>query len=164
MTGRTETQLEIFLSEINRDWKLSVIEEKALSSILNLFLAGDLHTVSQVWHCATGDTENLLKEIGSSDVTRFAERHLGMVHEDYCDDCEECGELSDYDDKEIIAEFYGRELERFGVNDIITESNLAELTDNFLSADFYHREYILSCSRESDLNTRLANFSQKHLK
>ena len=83
------------------------------------------------------------------------------------DDSEEPKNIKEFTEDELL-----NECDRRGLNwdedrvehDIVTQSQLDELVSNFLSADFNTRKFILSCSENSDINTKLANFAEKYLK
>jgi hypothetical protein len=57
---------------------------------------------------------------------------------------------------------YGSDYENVKLN-IVEQEQLSSLIDNFLSADFETRKFILSCSEDSDLNNKLSNFAEKYL-
>jgi len=39
MTNKKQTELEVFKEEIDREWKLSIVEMERLDALLNLLLA-----------------------------------------------------------------------------------------------------------------------------
>ena len=146
MTNRTETQLEIFLSEINRDWKLNLIEEELLEDVLNLILSGENKRIEQINHLLNEDIEDLLESLDDSySIARYAERQLGMIPEQDIEECE-CKELSDYDDDDLLDECASRGLnvEDYSTTDIVTESNLVEMTELFLSFSAQKQNEILN--------------------
>lgn len=150
MTQRTNKHIETFIEDIDRVWNLSLVENELLETIFNLILAGKTKEIADVLNFYSSEEwENLLKEIPKEEVEYYAQRFLNLLSDDDIEDCEKCKSLEDYNDDDIMDEFYGRELERFGNfrEDIVTQMQIKELVSNFLSTDFETRSKMLEYGR-----------------
>jgi len=146
MVIRKEKDVEKLLKAVDKIWQLNLNEDELLETVFNLILAGKTKEIVDVLNFYTSEEwENLLKEIPKKEVEYYAQRFLNLLSEDDIEDCEKCKGLKDYSDDDIMDEFYGRELERFGNfrEDIVTQMQIKELVSNFLSADFEKRKKML---------------------
>jgi len=143
MTNRKQIELDRFKEEIDREWKLSIVEQEVLDSFLNLFLAEKNTEIKKVEHLLNDETEELLELLNDKEIMNYAEFNLGMIEED---DVEECKDLEDYSDRELSDEFFNRELGKFthGRFDITSQSQLEEMTELFLEADLNKRQEIIN--------------------
>ena len=132
MVNRREKQLQEFKELINRDWQLSLDEDEFLDSVLNLLLSRETRKAAEIVNFFYAEQwEDLLELIPENPIKNYAEFHYDMIDEGDCD-CDEEKTLEDFDDWDIKEEYS----ERFGTKealDIITEMNLSEMTDLFLS-------------------------------
>ena len=132
MTNRKPKQLQEFKELINRDWQLSLDEDEFLDSVLNLLLSRETRKAAEIVNFFYAEQwEDLLELIPENPIKNYAEFHYDMIDEGDCD-CDEEKTLEDFDDWDIKEEYS----ERFGTKealDIITEMNLSEMTDLFLS-------------------------------
>ena len=132
MVNRKEKQLQEFKELINRDWQLSLDEDEFLDSVLNLLLSRETKKAAEIVNFFYAEQwEDLLELIPENPIKNYAEFHYDMIDEGDCD-CDEEKTLEDFDDWDIKEEYS----ERFGTKealDIITEMNLSEMTDLFLS-------------------------------
>ena len=132
MVNRREKQLQEFKELINRDWQLSLDEDEFLDSVLNLLLSRETKKAAEIVNFFYAEQwEDLLELIPENPIKNYAEFHYDMIDEGDCNRDEE-KTLEDFDDWDIKEEYS----ERFGTKealDIITEMNLSEMTDLFLS-------------------------------
>ena len=132
MTNRTNKKVEEFKELINRDWQLTLDEDEFLDSVLNLLLSRETKKAAEIVNFFYAEQwEDLLELIPENPIKNYAEFHYDMIDEGDCD-CDEEKTLEDFDDWDIKEEYS----ERFGTKealDIITEMNLSEMTDLFLS-------------------------------
>ena len=132
MTNRKPKQLQEFKELINRDWQLSLDEDEFLDSVLNLLLSRETKKAAEIVNFFYSEEwDSLLELIPENPIKNYAEFHYDMIDEGDCD-CDEEKTLEDFDDWDIKEEYS----ERFGTKealDIITEMNLSEMTDLFLS-------------------------------
>ena len=132
MVNRKEKQLQEFKELINRDWQLSLDEDEFLDSVLNLLLSRETKKAAEIVNFFYAEQwEYLLELIPENPIKNYAEFHYDMIDEGDCN-CDEEKTLEDFDDWDIKEEYS----ERFGTKealDIITEMNLSEMTDLFLS-------------------------------
>ena len=161
MTNRKTKQKEQWIEEISKEWELSINESEFLEDCLDLIQYRDAVTVAQklLNFYFENEWDNLLEMIPANAVKNYAEMEFDLIDVDDCD-CEEEKTLDDFDDDEIEAEYSYRGLGRSEKLDIVTDSQLEELTSKFLAADFSTRQSILSCVDGSDLNNKLANFAK----
>ena len=72
MTNRKQIELDRFKEEIDRVWKLSIVEQDVLCSFLNLFLAGKNTEIKKVEHLLNDETEELLEMLNDRIVLDYA--------------------------------------------------------------------------------------------
>jgi len=155
MINRKQVELDRFKEDINRVWKLSIVEQEVLESFLELFLAGKNHEIKKVEHLLNDETEELLKLLNDREVLDYAidlggfiasDDESGLV--DALDDLKyDFSEKLDLDEHIEIVEDHGYNVTELRVKhqaDIVTQSQLEELTDLFLSADFNKRQEIIN--------------------
>lgn len=155
MILRKQIELDRFKKEINRVWSLSVIEDKALDSFLNLFLAGENAKIKQIKHLLNDETEELLTTLIDREVINYVTDNWEFIAsnderglEDALDDLNfnwidkvDCDDMVDYLEKRG----YSVEEESNDENyDIITDMQLEEMTELFLSADNNKREEVIN--------------------
>jgi len=157
MINRKQIELDRFKEEIDRVWKLSIVEQEVLESFLELFLAGKNHEIKKVEHLLNDETEELLKLLNDREVLDYAIDLGGFIASDDESGLEEALDdlkfnwIEKVTDTDMI-----KSLEDDGWNvtmddfyprhqaDIITQSQLEELTDLFLSADLNKRQEIIN--------------------
>jgi hypothetical protein len=162
MVIRKEKDVEKLLKAVDKIWQLNLNEDELLETVFNLILAGKTKETADVLNFYTSEEwENLLLKIPKEEVKSFSRFWLKMIDED---DIEDDLTLKDFRDEDIKREYNSRGLGKKEEYDIVTQSQLDELVSNFISADFNTRKFILSCSENSDINTKLANFAEKYLK
>ena len=129
MTNRTNKQLEDFKELINRDWQLSLDEDEFLDSVLNLLLARETKKAAEIVNFFYSEEwESLLDMIPDYCISNYASFNLNMIEEGDC----EVKSLEDFDDDEIKEEYF----DRFDIvhsSDIVTDMNLEEMSELFLS-------------------------------
>ena len=130
MVNRKEKQLQEFKELINRDWQLSLDEDEFLDSVLNLLLSRETKKAAEIVNFFYSEEwESLLELIPEYPIKNYAEFHYDMVEED--DIIEK--KLCEFDDEEVLEECDERGLSKIESADIVTEMNLSEMTDLFLS-------------------------------
>lgn len=130
MVNRREKQLQEFKELINRDWQLSLDEMEFLDSVLNLLLSRETKKAAEIVNFFYAEQwEDLLELIPEYPIKNYAEFHYDMVEED--DIIEK--KLCEFDDEELLEECDERGLSKIESADIVTEMNLSEMTDLFLS-------------------------------
>ena len=129
MVNRREKQLQEFKELINRDWQLSLDEDEFLDSVLNLLLSRETKKASEIVNFFYSEEwENLLELIPDYYISNYASFNLNMIEEGDC----EVKSLEDFDDDEIKEEYF----DRFDIvhsGDIVTDMNLEEMSELFLS-------------------------------
>lgn len=145
MEIRNNKQVTDIIDYVLDRWDLTVNEEELLDSVLLTFSAQNIEKQKQLAHLLNDETEELLETLDNYSVQRYAINTFDLIDEDDCEECDDCVALEDYDDDEILYECDRRDLSLHvgGRIDIITESQLEEMTDLFLSADFNKRNEIL---------------------
>ena len=146
MEQRTNKQVTDIIDYIKDNyWNLSIVEEDVLDSFLILFSAQNIKEIKKVEHLLNDETEELLASLSESAIIRYAERNFDMVAE--CDECDECKDLEDYDDEDLLNEVESRDLnwQDYDSNtDIVTQSDLEEMTDLFLNLSPQKRSEIIN--------------------
>ena len=129
MVNRREKQLQEFKELINRDWQLSLDEDEFLDSVLNLLLSRETKKAAEIINLFYSEEwESLLDMIPDYYISNYASFNLNMIEEGDC----EVKSLEDFDDDEIKEEYF----DRFDIvhsGDIVTDMNLEEMSELFLS-------------------------------
>ena len=129
MVNRKEKQLQEFKELINRDWQLSLDEDEFLDSVLNLLLSRETKKAAEIINLFYSEEwESLLDMIPDYYISNYASFNLNMIEEGDC----EVKSLEDFDDDEIKEEYF----DRFDIvhsGDIVTDMNLEEMSELFLS-------------------------------
>ena len=129
MVNRKEKQLQEFKELINRDWQLSLDEDEFLDSVLNLLLSRETKKASEIVNFFYSEEwENLLELIPDYYISNYASFNLNMIEEGDC----EVKSLEDFDDDEIKEEYFDR-FDIIHSGDIVTDMNLEEMSELFLS-------------------------------
>lgn len=129
MTNRTNKQLEDFKELIDREWQLNLNEDEFLDSVLNLLLSRETKKAAEIINLFYSEEwESLLDMIPDYYISNYASFNLNMIEEGDC----EVKSLEDFDDDEIKEEYF----DRFDIvhsGDIVTDMNLEEMSELFLS-------------------------------
>ena len=129
MTNRTNKKLQEFKELINRDWQLSLDEDEFLDSVLNLLLSRETKKAAEIVNFFYSEEwESLLDMIPDYYISNYASFNLNMIEKGDC----EVKSLEDFDDDEIKEEYF----DRFDIvhsGDIVTDMNLEEMSELFLS-------------------------------
>ena len=129
MVNRREKQLQEFKELINRDWQLSLDEEGFLDSVFSLLLSRETKKAAEIINLFYSEEwESLLDMIPDYYISNYASFNLNMIEEGDC----EVKSLEDFDDDEIKEEYF----DRFDIvhsGDIVTDMNLEEMSELFLS-------------------------------
>ena len=129
MVNRREKQLQEFKELINRDWQLSLDEDEFLDSVLNLLLSRETKKAAEIVNFFYSEEwESLLDMIPDYYISNYTSFNLNMIEEGDC----EVKSLEDFDDDEIKEEYF----DRFDIvhsGDIVTDMNLEEMSELFLS-------------------------------
>lgn len=155
MINRKQIELDRFKEEIDRVWKLSIVEQDVLCSFLNLFLAGKNTEIKKVEHLLNDETEELLKLLNDREVLDYAidlggfiasDDESGLV--DALDDLKyDFSEKLDLDEHIEIVEDHGYNVTELRVKhqaDIVTQSDLEEMTELFLNLSLQKRSEIIN--------------------
>lgn len=154
MINRKQIELDRFKKEINKVWSLSVIEDKVLTSFFNLFLAGENKKIKQIEHLLDDEVYELLESLNERLIINFAVDDLDLIEkedesglEDALDDLDfkwiskvNCNDMVKY----LKIEGYSVEEESKEVYNIVTNMQLEEMTELFLSADNNKREEVIN--------------------
>ena len=157
MINRKQVELDRFKEEIDRVWKLSIVEQDVLCSFLNLFLAGKNTEIKKVEYLLENEIEDLLNTLNERDLIRYAERNLDMIDAGNKDGLEEALDdlnfrwVNKVSDKDMIKslENDGWSVE-FDYNyprhqaDIVTQSDLEEMTELFLNLSQQKRSEMIN--------------------
>lgn len=142
MINRKTKQKEQWIEEISKEWELSINENEFLEDCFDLIQYRDgVKTVQNLINFYfSNEWDNLLEMLPANAVKNYAEIEFDLIEET---DWEEEKTLEDFDDDEIEAEYSYRGLGRSEKLDIVTNSQLEELTSKFLKADLTKRNEIL---------------------
>ena len=154
MTNRKKIELDIFKKEINKLWKLSLRENEILDSVLNLFLTGENNKIKQIEHLLNDETEELLTTLKDREVINYVTDNWEFIApddesglEDALDDLNfNWIDKVDYDEMIDYLEENGYSVDEDSkeVYNIVTNMQLEEMTELFLSADNSKREEIIN--------------------
>ena len=155
MVNRKQIELDRFKEEIDRVWSLSLIEKEVLESFLELFLAGKNTEIKKVEHLLNDETEELLELLNDREVLDYAidlggfiasDDESGLV--DALDDLKyDFSEKLDLDEHIEIVEDHGYNVTELRVKhqaDIVTQSDLEEMTELFLNLSQQKRSDVIN--------------------
>lgn len=155
MVNRKQVELDRFKEEIDRVWKLSIVEQDVLCSFLNLFLAGKNTEIKKVEHLINDETEELLKLSNDREVMDYVTENWNFIASDdesglvdALDDLKyDFSEKLDLDEHIEIVEDHGYNVTELRVKhqaDIVTQSDLEEMTELFLNLSQQKRSEIIN--------------------
>ena len=154
MVNRKQIELDRFKEEIDRVWSLSLIEKGVLESFLNLFLAGKNTEIKRVEHLLKDETEDLLELLNDRQVINYVTENWDFISpEDESDLVDALDDLNfdwiekcDFDKMVQYIEENGYSVEEnvFGNMDIVTQSDLEEMTELFLNLSPQKRSEIIN--------------------
>ena len=157
MINRKQIELDRFKEDISKTWQLSVVENSTLESFLNLFLAGKNTEIKKIEHLVNDETEDLLKLLNDREVIDYVTENWGFIASDDEDGLEEALDdlkfnwIEKVSDEDMI-----KSLENDGWNvtmddiyprhqaDIVTQSDLEEMTDLFLNLSPQKRSDVIN--------------------
>ena len=155
MESRKPKDTEDILEFIKSKWKLTLQEFDVLESVLNLFLAGKNTEVKKVEHLLNDETEELLELLNDREVLDYAidlggfiasDDESGLV--DALDDLKyDFSEKLDLDEHIEIVEDHGYNVTELRVKhqaDIVTQSDLEEMTELFLNLSQQKRSDVIN--------------------
>lgn len=145
MVNRKEIEVERFIDHIKETWDLTILEQTLLDNVLTEVQKRQSTRLGMMAESFVEcEWDNVLDLIPENNKNWWAQSN-GYVTEDDCD-CEEEA-LENFSDEEIREEYFDRfkDIRRL---DIVTRSQLEELTSKFLSADFATRELMLNFKYE----------------
>ena len=157
MVNRKQIELGRFKEEIDRVWSLSLIEKEDLESFLELFLAGKNTEIKKVEHLLNDETEELLELLNDREVINYVTENWDFISpEDESDLVDALDNLNfDWSSKITDADMINS-LEEDGWSvkydykypkhqgDIVTQSDLEEMTELFLNLSQQKRSEIIN--------------------
>lgn len=153
MENRKTSQATAILDYVLEMWDLNANEEDILDSFLILLAKNDVKKLKQVQLLLEDETEELLETLNEREDIRFAENELDLISSqdednlvDALDDLNfKWIDKVDEDDMINYLEDSGYSVEAYGGNlDIITDSQLEEMKDLFLSFSAEKRQEIIN--------------------
>ena len=139
MTNRTEKQLEDFKEEISKEWQLSLTEVEFLENALNILKERSVNNrLNNILGAVDYQNwEKVLQLIPQAEIEVYAANTFFKNSLPTS--------IEEFSDSEIVIEALERGL---SVNvsklDVVTESQLKDLTSKFLAADFETRNRMLT--------------------
>lgn len=147
------------IEAINEISQLSITEEKLLDSILTVFsakeeLGSKTEKIRQLEQLLNDETDSLLQSLNQREVINYVTYSHGFIAEDDKSSLVSALENLNYnfidavdvDDMVLKIERCGYTITEYNEHkkyDIVTQSDLDELTSNFLSGDFKKRKLML---------------------
>lgn len=157
MENRKTSQATAILDTALEFWNLSIKEKQVLDDLLILLVKNDVKKLRQVQLLLDEEVDDLLDSLEKKDIEKYAYQELEMVSKededeliDALDDLNfkwiDKVDIDEYDDDEVIEEFYGRDLDRFGNSryDIVTQSDLKEMNELFLNISPQKRSEVIN--------------------
>ena len=155
MINRKQVELDRFKEEIDRVWSLSLIEKEVLESFLELFLAGKNTEIKKVEHLLNDETEELLELLNDREVINYVTENWNFIASDdesglvdALDDLKyDFCEKLDLDEHIEIVEDHGYNVTELRVKhqaDIVTQSDLEEMTELFLNLSQQKRSDVIN--------------------
>lgn len=138
-------------------WNLTIREEDILDSVLILFSAQKIKELNKVEHLVNNETERLLKLLNDREVIDYVTENWKFIAHDDEDGLEEALDDLDFNWIEKVTDtdmINSLKNDGWSVeydynypkhqNDIVTQSDLEEMTELFLKADFSKRQEIIN--------------------
>lgn len=152
MEIRKIKQVEDILDFVKSKWKLNIVEEDVLNSVLTLFAQQDIQKIKQIEHLLNNENDDLLDSLGESVITRYAVRELNLIDSNDEMDLVEALKKLNYnfienvDEDEMIdyLEDNGYEVLVKEDSDILSDCQKEELNDYFESLSFLERAELLN--------------------
>ena len=157
MVNRKQIDLEKFKEEIDRVWSLSLIEKGVLESFLELFLAGKNTEIKKVEHLLNDETEELLELLNDREVINYVTENWDFIASDDESDLVDALDILNFDwSSKITDADMIKSLEEDGWSvkydykypkhqgDIVTQSDLEEMTELFLNLSQQKRSEIIN--------------------
>jgi glutamyl-tRNA reductase len=154
MENRTDNQVYEILDFIKYKWQLSIEEDDVLESILYLFSARKNNEIKQIEYLINDETEELFKTLNDREVIDYVTENWKFVASDDESGLEDALKDLNYDfseqidlDKHIeIVEDHGYVVTELRVKhqaDIVTQSQLEEMTEKFLNLSTQERDNLI---------------------
>jgi len=155
MVNRKQIELDKFKEDISKTWQLSVVENSTLESFLELFLAGENTEIKKVEHLLNDETEELLELLNDREVINYVTENWDFIASDdesglvdALDDLKyDFSEKLDLDEHIEIVEDHGYNVTELRVKhqaDIVTQSDLEEMTELFLNLSQQKRSDVIN--------------------
>lgn len=157
MVNRKQIELERFLEDINKTWKLSIMEHGVLNDVFNLLLAGKNTEIKKVENLLNDETEELLKLLNDREVIDYVTETWDFIASNDEDGLEEALDKLNFNFVEKISDtdmIDSLKNDGWSVtmntvyprykDDIVTQSNLLEMTDLFLNLSLQKQNEIIN--------------------
>ena len=157
MVNRKQIGLERFLEDINKTWKLSIMEHGVLNDVFNLLLAGKNTEIKKVENLLNDETEELLKLLNDREVIDYVTETWDFIASNDEDGLEEALDKLNFNFVEKISDtdmIDSLKNDGWSVtmntvyprykDDIVTQSNLLEMTDLFLNLSLQKQNEIIN--------------------
>ena len=157
MINRKQVELDRFKEEIDREWKLSIVEQEVLESFLELFLSGKNTEIKKVEHLLNDETEELLKLLNDREVINYVTENWNFIASDDESDLVDALDNLNFDwSSKITDADMINSLEEDGWSvkydykypkhqgDIVTQSDLEEMTELFLNLSQQKRNEMIN--------------------
>lgn len=150
MKNRKDKDIENILDEIAYHWNLSIKEEDALDSFLNVLKDGNVLKLTQIEHLLNDEYDELLETIIDS-AKRYCEDRLGMVTQKYMND--------------VLNEDYNLSLENLHLYELcqlaedrgyeIIEKENTSVVEDMQTREMKELFLYLSCAEKEELLNKL---------
>ena len=157
MVNRKQIELERFLEDINKTWQLSTVEQDVLDSLFNLLLAGKNTEIKKIEYLLNDEIEDLLKLLNDREVIDHVTENWDFIASDDEDGLEEALDKLNFNWVEKISDtdmIDSLQNDGWSVtmntvyprykDDIVTQSNLHEMTYLFLNLSPQKRGEIIN--------------------
>jgi glutamyl-tRNA reductase len=157
MVNRKQIKLERFLEDINKTWQLSTVEQDVLDSLFNLLLAGKNTEIKKIEYLLNDEIEDLLKLLNDREVIDYVTENWDFIASDDEDGLEEALDKLNFNWVEKISDtdmIDSLQNDGWSVtmntvyprykDDIVTQSNLHEMTYLFLNLSPQKRGEIIN--------------------
>lgn len=154
MENRKPKDTEDILEFVKSKWKLSIQEFDVLEPFLELFLAGKNTEIKKVEHLLNDETEELLELLNDREVINYVTKNWNFIASDDESDLVDALDDLNFDwiekcDFDKMVQYieengYSVEEEVFGNMDIVTQSDLEEMTELFLNLSPQKRSEIIN--------------------
>ena len=147
MESRKQKDVEDILDFIKSKWKLSLVEEDVLDSVLLSFSAQKIEEIDKIKYLVNDEIRQLLHVLNDYEIIDYAQDYLNMIDESDVEECDNCTDLEEYSDDELLDECDRRDLKLevdTDYRDIVSQAMAQEWMELFENMTMQQRDLYIN--------------------